>query len=210
MKGVFQAHYYQTNRKTYVLTNQTDKPRVVIIEHPIRQDWELTEETQKPADKSARYYRFRVPLEAHQKIELAVTERRVLMETYVLSNFTKQDLELFIARNYIDAATRSELEKLIDIRVQIAAAEARVEAIDEETGEIDKDQERLRDNIKALTATAEAKQLITRYVAKADTQETRLEQLNKEKQAANEERLKLQKELEALVRGFSVDRRLDH
>ena len=210
MKGVFQAHYYQTNRKTYVLTNQTDKPRVVIIEHPIRQDWELTEETQKPADKSARYYRFRVPLEAHQKIELPVTERRVLMETYVLSNFTKQDLELFIARNYIDAATRSELEKLIDIRVQIAAAEARVEAIDEEIGEIGKDQERLRDNIKALTATAEAKQLITRYVAKADTQETRLEQLNKEKQAANEERLKLQKELEALVRGFSVDRRLDH
>jgi len=35
--------------------------------------------------------------------------------------------------------------------------------------EIGKDQERLRDNIKALTATAEAKQLISRYVSKADT-----------------------------------------
>src|SRR2546430_10461006 len=49
------------------------------------------------------------------------------------------------------------------------------------------DQQRLRDNIKALTATAEAKQLITRYVSKADTQETRLDQLNKEKQASQEE-----------------------
>ena len=28
--GVFQAHYYQTNQKIYVLTNQTDKPRVMI------------------------------------------------------------------------------------------------------------------------------------------------------------------------------------
>src|ERR1043166_7012555 len=37
VNGVFQAHYYQTSKKTYVLTNQTDKPRVVIIEHPIRQ-----------------------------------------------------------------------------------------------------------------------------------------------------------------------------
>ena len=50
-----------------------------------------------------------------------------------------------------------------------------------------RDQQRLRDNIKALTATAEAKQLITRYVSKADTQETRLEQLNKDKQALHEE-----------------------
>lgn len=82
--------------------------------------------------------------------------------------------------------------------------------MDKETADIAQDQSRLRDNIKALTATAEAKQLITRYVAKADSQETRLELLNREKQAANEERLKLEKELEALVRGFSVDRRLDH
>src|SRR5437588_3371695 len=173
VNGMFQAHYYQTTRKTYVLTNQTDKPRVVIIEHPIRQDWELADDTQKPEDKTARYYRFRVPLAAHQKIELPVTERRVLMETYTLANFTRQDLELFIARSYIDGATRAELEKIIDLRTRIAAAQARAEAIDEEVEEIGKDQERLRDNIKALTATAEAKQLITRYVAKADTQETR-------------------------------------
>jgi len=210
VNGMFQAHYYQTTRKTYVLTNQTDKPRVVIIEHPIRQDWELADDTQKPEDKTARYYRFRVPLAAHQKIELPVTERRVLMETYTLANFTKQDLELFIARSYIDGATRAELEKIIDLRTRIAAAQARAEAIDEEVEEIGKDQERLRDNIKALTATAEAKQLITRYVAKADTQETRLEQLNKEKQAAIEEGLKLQTELDALIRGFALDRRLDH
>ena len=58
----------------------------------------------------------------------------------------------------------------------MANAEARIEAIDQEVTEIGTDQQRLRDNIKALTATAEAKQLITRYVAKADTQETRLEQ----------------------------------
>jgi len=209
VNGVFQAHYYQTSKKTYVLTNQTDKPRVVIIEHPIRQGWELGDDTKKPEDKTARYYRFRVPLEAHQKIELPVTERRVLMETYTLANFTRQDLELFIARNYIDAATRGALEKIIDLRSQIAAAEAREQAIDEEVEEIGKDQERLRDNIKALTATAEAKQLITRYVAKADTQETRLEQLNKEKQAAIAEQARLQAELENLIRGLSIDRQLN-
>jgi hypothetical protein len=208
INGVFQAHYYQTNQKIYVVTNQTDKPRVVMIEHPLRQDWTLSDETQKPEDKTARFYRFRVRVGPHEKVELPVTERRVLMETYALTNFTRQDLELFIVRHYIDDATRATLEKIIDLRTRIAVDQARVEAIDTEVEEIAKDQERLRDNIKALTATAEAKQLITRYVAKADTQETRLEQLNKEKQKLNEEIEKLQEELDAVVRGLSVDRKL--
>jgi hypothetical protein len=51
--------------------------------------------------------------------------------------------------------------------------------------------------------------LISRYVAKADTQETRLEQLNKDKQSLDQERLGLQTDLEALIRGLSMDRQLD-
>jgi hypothetical protein len=208
VNGVFQAHYHQTNQKIYVVTNQTDKPRVVMIEHPVRQDWSLSVDTQKPEEKTANYYRFRVKVGAHEKLELPVTEQRVLMETYTLTSFTRQDLELFIAKNYIDANTRTTLEKIIDLRSRLAAKDARVESIDSEVEEIAKDQERLRDNIKALTATAEAKQLITRYVAKADTQETRLEQLNKEKQALGQEITGLEGELETVVRGLSIDRKL--
>jgi len=208
VNGVFQAHYHQTNQKVYVLTNQTDKPRVVYIEHPVRDGWTLSDDTQKPDGQSNRYYRFRVPLQPHQKVELPVTERRALMDNYALLNFSRQDLELFISRNYIDATTRAMLEKIIDLKSQMAAAEARIEAIDKEVTEIGADQERLRDNIKALTATAEAKQLITRYVAKADTQETRLEQLNKDKQTQHAESERLQAELASLVRSVSLDREL--
>ena len=209
VNGVFQAHYYQTTKRTYSLTNQTDKPRVVFIEHPIHQDWTLTDDTAKPDGKTARYYRFRVPLEPHQKVELPVTERRALMDNYALTNFSRPDLELFIARKYIDAATRADLEKILDLKSRMTSADARIQAIDKEVNEIGEDQGRLRDNIKALTATAEAKQLIARYVAKADTQETRLEQLNKDKQTLSEERLKLQTDLEGLIRGLSIDRQLD-
>ena len=208
VNGVFQVHYHQTNQKTYTFTNQTDKPRVIYVEHPVRDGWILSDDTQKPDGKTARYYRFRIPLEPHQKVELPVTERRALMDSYALLNFSRQDLELFISRNYIDATTRAVLEKIIDIKSRMAAAEARVEAIDQEVTEIGTDQQRLRDNIKALTATAEARQLITRYVAKADTQETRLEQLNKDKQAEHAEAERLQKELQSLVRSVAIDREI--
>ena len=210
VNGVFQAHYHQTNKKTYVLTNQTDKPRVVYVEHPLRDGWVLSDDTQKPEGKSARYYRFRIALAPHEKVELPVTERRGLMDTYALHNFSRQDLELFISRRYIDAATRTILEKIIDLKSQMAATSARIEALDREVEEIGEDQQRLRDNIKALTATAEAKQLIARYVAKADSQETRLEQLNKEKQALNESQSRLQQELQGVVRTLTLDQKLSN
>jgi hypothetical protein len=209
INGVFEAHYYQTTEKTYTLTNQTEKPRVVYIEHPVRQDWSLSDKTQKPDLKTARYYRFRIPLEPHQKIELPVTERRALMDRYVISDFTRPQLELFVANKYIDAQTQAALEKIMEIKSRVAANETRLQTIIQESTEIGEDQQRLRENIKALTATAEAKQLIARYVSKADAQESRLEQLAKDRRSAVEERGRLQAELEAAIRGLVFDRPLN-
>jgi hypothetical protein len=206
VNGVFQAHYYQTDERLYKITNQTDRPRVVFIEHPIRQGWELTDKTRQPDGKTARFYRFRIPLEPRQSVELPVVERQALMESYTLTSITRADLELFLTRNQIDAQTRAALEKLIDIKTRIAAVDARLAEINKETEEISQDQARLRENIKALTATAEARQLIARYVAKADEQESRIEQLTKDRKAASEERARLQAEFDTALRNLDINR----
>ena len=90
----------------------------------------------------------------------------------------------------------------------IARAQARVEALEREAGEIGDDQNRLRENIKSLKDTADAKQLIARYIAKADPQETRLEQLNAEKKAAQAEAARLQTELETAFRSLKWEQKL--
>jgi hypothetical protein len=209
INGVVQAHYYEMRKKVYTLVNQTEHPRIVYLEHPIDEDdWELADTMAKPTIRTAKFYRFRVELAPHQKLDFPIVERQEKMESYALVDFTRPQLELFIARKYIDAQTRAELEKILDVKSRIGATDVRIHALDKEASEIAQDQQRLRDNIKALTATAEAKQLISRYVAKADTQETRLEQLNKDKQALIDERARLQGELEALVRGLAIDRQL--
>jgi hypothetical protein len=208
LNGVFQAHYYETSSKTYTLTNQTDKPRVVFVQHPIRQGWKLADGFLKPESRTANSYRFRVSLKAHETIALPISERRELMDTYDISSFGRSQLEMFVKLNYVDEAARATLEKIIQLRDRIAAADEQLRSIDRETSEIGQDQQRLRDNIKALTATAEARQLITRYIAKAGDQETRLEQLTKDKQGAGVERTRLQEELETMIRGLTVDRML--
>ncbi|MDQ3135378.1 MAG: hypothetical protein M3Q76_11310 [Acidobacteriota bacterium] len=209
VNGVFQAHYHREDKKLYTLTNQTDKPRVIYVEHPVRQGWELAKENQaQPEGRSARYYRFRVELAPFTKQELTVNERQALMDAYALSNFTPADLQLFLARRYVDEPTRAALQNIIDLKARIVSIDARTAAIEQEIEAIGEDQKRLRENITALNETAEAKQLITRYVAKADQQETRIEELTKEKQTVITERARLQTQLDAAIRALSLDRNL--
>src|SRR5262245_11751840 len=75
-KGVFEAHYHQTQKKTYTIINQTDKQRVVYVEHPYRQGWKLSDDTQKPASQTINFYRFRVDLEPRGTVQLPGTVSR--------------------------------------------------------------------------------------------------------------------------------------
>jgi hypothetical protein len=208
VNGVFQAHYHQTEKKTYTITNQTDRPRAVYVEHQIRNGWELASDAPKPVSKTASFYRFRVELEPRKTAELVVTEHRALMESYDVSNLTPSQVELFVSRRYIDEATRAALDKIIGFKSQIAAVDARLAGLDHETAEIAADQARLRENIKVLSEKAEARQLVARYVAKAGEQETRLEQIISERKSADSERARLQAELDSAIRALALDRKL--
>ncbi|HKP45636.1 MAG TPA: hypothetical protein VJT50_03490, partial [Pyrinomonadaceae bacterium] len=140
--------------------------------------------------------------------DFPVNERNEQWDSFQLSGFTRDQLQVFIARKYIDDKTRAALEAIIELKDKVAAANARLQAIDKEVAEITKDQERLRENIKTLTETAEAKQLIARYVAKANEQETRLEQLESDRRTTLTDRDRLQTELNSLIRDLSLDRKL--
>ncbi len=217
VKGVIQAHYYNTRRTIYSFTNQTDRPRVVIFEHPVgdEEDWRLSDDTKKPEEKTAQNYRFRVELGANQSLEFPVTELEDAMESYALTNFTRTQLELFIARKYIDETTRGVLERLINLKDRIAATDLRIQELNKESTEIAQDQQRLRENIKAMNegklsskVSAEARQLVTRYFAKANQQESRLEDIEKERRALVSERTDIQKELDTAIRNLSLERKI--
>ncbi len=207
-KGIFEAHYYRSEKKTYTLINQTDKKRTVYIEHPLREGWTLSSDTQAPASKTVNHYRFRVELEPRQTLEFPVNETQALMDSYQISNLSSRDVELFVSSNYIDAAIKAELEKLIELKTKIFQAERRVKTLEEEAEEISDDQKRLRDNIGALKNTAEAKQLVARYIAKAGEQETRLEAIAKEKKEAQAELDRLNAEFGRSVGALKLERKL--
>ncbi len=204
VSGVFQVHYFQNEEKLYQISNQTDRPKVLYIEYPFRDGWELSDKSPKPDYTTQRYYRFRVELKGFEEKELTISLRQPLMDTYQLTALQKTDLELFVSRRYIDEETRAKLAKLIELRGSIAQIDNRLETFEDEVEKIEDDQKRLRENIESLSKTAEAKSLITRYIAKAGEQETRLEEMEKERKTITEDKQRLEVELALAVRLFEL------
>ena len=207
--GTLYANYHHREKKIYALRNQTERARTVYVEHPLRDYWQLDDKvTPVPDSKTRSFYRFRVELKPGETHELVVAERQQGSETYVLSNITPDLIQLFVSRRYIDDSTRDALQNILDIKTRLIAANKRVESINALIAEIVTDQKRLRENIGALNSTAEARQLIARYVQKADQQETRLEQLTKDKETATADSARLQLELDAALRAIALNRNL--
>lgn len=202
--GVLQVHYFSTEEKLYTLTNQTDRPKVVYIEYPIRYGWELSDQTQKPDYSTQSFYRFRVELGAFENKEVPIALRRPLVDTYHVGSINPDQIQMFVAQRYISDATRAELEKLIALKSQIGGLQSRLGAFNEEARKISEDQRRLRENIESLAKTPEAKSLIARYIAKANEQETRLEEMEKERKTINAEKEKLERELAVAITTFEV------
>jgi hypothetical protein len=202
--GTFQVHYFRTEKKLYKLTNQTDREKVVYIEHPIRKGWGISSDSATPDIVTDKFYRFRVTLKPFEKSELTVVERQGLMDSYALLGLTRDQLQLFVTRKYIDEPTRARLEKLIAIRAQIGEVGSKLEAADSEVERIEADQKRIRENIESLTKTAEAKTLIERYIAKANEQESRLEQIEKDRKTFEAEKERLERELSLEIKNFEI------
>lgn len=202
--GVFQVHYFKSAKKTYHLANQTDRVKAVYVEQPIRKNWLLSETGAKPNYTTGRFYRFRVELQPFENKDITVAENLGMMDKYALSSLSPKDLDVFVYSRIIDEATRVRLSKLIDLRMRINDINAKMSAANKETAEITADQARFRENIEALAKTAEAKQLISRYIAKANDQETRLEQMHKERQTMLDERDELERELAIGIKNFEI------
>ena len=204
VNGIFEIHYFRTDKKIYKLTNQTDRAKIIYIEHPVRENWILSENSAKPDYTTARFYRFRLELQPFETKEITVGENQGMKDSYTLLTLSPKDLELFVSRKYIDENIRVRLFKLIDLRMRINEINAKLAAFDGEIEEITKDQARFRENIEALSKTAEAKQLIARYIAKANEQESRLEQITQQRQTLITEKEQLERDLATEIKNFEI------
>jgi hypothetical protein len=100
------------------------------------------------------------------------------------------------------------LRKVLAQKDAIESLEGRKNARDAEMGKIYDDQQRLRENMKALKGSPEEKALVQRYVQQLNTQETRLETLRQEIADLEARKDAAQAELDRTIEALSFDVKL--
>jgi DNA repair exonuclease SbcCD ATPase subunit len=176
----------------------------VVIEHPARAGWKLTE-GEDPVESSASYHRFRITVEPKKTTTLVVKEYRPLTNRYLISNITDNEIKLFLEQKMINPEMERALRKVIVQKDGIAALEAEVGSRKSQITEISADQQRLRENMKALKGSAEEKALVERYVRQMNQQEDRVQQLQHEMADLQQKRNAAQKTLNETIEGLQMD-----
>jgi predicted RNase H-like nuclease (RuvC/YqgF family) len=143
--------------------------------------------------------RYRVSLPAKQEGALTVTERHAGETTYRLTDFDDRAIAVLVRGGVNEAALRRALQPLTDKRAESAAAEAKLTALNNQIAEIGKDQERLRENMKALRGSPEEKALTERYTRELNSQEDQLATLKTEQKKAGDDRDARRRELNDLA-----------
>jgi len=182
----------------YTARNEDASARTLIVEHPVRPGWTMAEQP-AVAEMSPNAARYRVSLPAKQEATLTVTERRAGDTTYRLVDLEEQAIVILIRSGASEPSLRRALQPLTDKRSEVAAAEARMSSINGQIAEIERDQQRVRENMKALRGTDEEKALTQRYTRQLGEQEDRLATLRSDLAKASADRDARRRELSELA-----------
>ena len=189
-------------KRTYTVRNEDSKARTLVIEHPNRAGWKL-QGTIKPDETAPNVFRFRVPVAPKSTATLTIEELRPIETTYQVANVTDDQLTMFVRQRTLTPEVEQGLRAMLAKKGEIAAVASEIGAGNREVEQIFKDQERLRENLKALGNRTEEKSLVGRYTRQLDEQETRLDTIRREIAERESTRKKLQGELDVMVQGLT-------
>ena len=185
-RGVLTQVVEMREKRTYIVRNEDTEPRTVVIEHPVRPGWRLIEAkvgadpaALQPAETSASFYRFKVTVPPKKTVELPVTEYEPIARNYMLSNLQSRDIDMLVQQKDINPELEQVLRRVVAQKAEIAELESQIKDQQEQVGSINDDQQRVRENLKALKGSAEEKQLVQRYTAQMSEQEDKVQALRK-------------------------------
>jgi hypothetical protein len=203
-KGVLKQTVVDVSEKEYIVHNAAPEPRMVIVEHPVRQGWTLDSDP-KPAESTPTENRFRVATKAGESVRLHIGERRTVYQSYRLVNTSDDQLTLILRNAKASAELTQELQPIFTLKRALAETERQVAAKQAAIDDLVKDQDRLRQNLSALKGTAEERTLAKRYTEELNAQEDSLAQLRKDLAALKQQQVQAKETLDNRIEGLTID-----
>ena len=201
-KGILYSQTKVRETKTYTIVNRNDQERLVLLEHPVRNDFHLTDDTAKPAETASDVYRFEVKVPAGKTVSQAVTEEKVVNEQVALTNSSDDQMRFFFNSTVSSQTVKDGLKEALDLRHTLAVTQQAIGDKQRELKDITDDQARLRANLKEMPPTAAA---YKRYLDKFDAQETQIEKLQEDIKKMQGTESQQRKEFEDFLNNFSAE-----
>src|SRR5262249_33120926 len=200
VKGVLHTRTVLRETKTYTVKNRNDQERLVLIEHPVRNEVKLGDA--KPAKTASDFYRLEVKVGPGKSETQAVTEERVIQETVQFTNLNDEQIRVFIQSPVVSEKVKKGLQSALEMRWAVAKVQRDTQEKERQLKTITDDQTRLRANLREMPPTAAA---YKRYLEKFDQQETQIETYQAEIKALQTKEHELKKKLEDYLAGFSAE-----
>jgi hypothetical protein len=150
-------------------------------------------------------YRFRVIIAPKQAATLEIKESHPIETRVELTNLTDDQLALMIKDGAVTAEVEQALRKILSQKDTVTALDSEAEKRGQEIESIYNDQQRLRENLKALKGSAEEKALTQRYTQQLSDQETRLDKLNVEKTDFQRKSADAQEQLDKMIEELAIE-----
>jgi len=203
--GTMTQSTQERQENTYTIRNRDTATRTVVIEHPARSGWKLTDDDEKPAESSASFHRFRLTVEPKKTTTLLVKEYRPIMNSYALTNVTDNQIKFFLDQKMINLDVERALRRIVTQKNDITAIDAVITGRRAQVTSISDDQQRVRENMKALKGSSEEKALIERYVKELNEQEDRVQALRREISELQQKRDAAQSTLNGMIEALQME-----
>jgi hypothetical protein len=204
-KGIMMLGHEQRDTSIYTAHNADKSARSLVIEHPAREGWKLSEKSPKPAETSTSFLRFQLHVAPGATEKFEIEESHVDYVQYQLTNIDDQQVALLVQDGSLTPAAQDALHRVLDQKNQVEALQSQINSRQHEIDAITKDQARVRENMKALKGTAEEKALVQRYTKQLDQQEDRLNTLQKEISDLQARHAQAQESLDQLIQSIALD-----
>jgi hypothetical protein len=188
---------------TYTVTNAGDQTRAVMVEHSRQPRAELDSDT-KPEEATATAYRFRMAVEPHKSVDLHVRERANIDDRVQIGTQFGNGAYLITVGNY-SSELAERLKPAIDAQSALADLSGKIDQNAENQKTLADDENRYRENLKALKDSATAK----RFVDELNQAEDAIEAARKEQTDLEKQRDAAQAQLDSIIAKLSFDTDLD-
>ncbi|MGP8176125.1 MAG: hypothetical protein ACLP7O_16500, partial [Terracidiphilus sp.] len=200
IKGVIVETYMDVTSVTYSATNHAEADRIVLLEHPRRNNGWTLDEGLKADETAPDLYRFKLPVATHSTEKLEVRERGPEHQRVdLVSTQDQTEYLLDLVKRVPDALDK--LKPVIEAQTALAKLDRRIEESKKTEETAAADEARDRENLTALKGNDAAK----RFVDELNRAEDLLQATRKQTADLEQQKQAAVAKLDDLIAGLSFD-----